>query len=104
MEPTVAVARLAGTIAAQSRPKSPSAHLIRGRQSQLFIPNGSRLYAVAGDVEQRIARALDAGDEAELQDLLVRCGLSAPDYVDNTPMERPRLYALSLAIAQKCNM
>ncbi|OJV14933.1 MAG: radical SAM protein [Dyadobacter sp. 50-39] len=105
MEPAVAVARLAGTIASQSRPKSPLAHLIRGGgNTQLFIPNGSRLYTLAGDVEQRIARALDAGDEAELHDLLVRCGLSASDYVDDTPLESPRLYALSLAIAQKCNM
>jgi uncharacterized protein len=105
MEADRVISRLAGTIAAQSRPQSPSAHLIKGgRQTQLFIPNGSRLYAVAGDVEKQIATALERNDEAGLQNLLVKYGLSASEYVDNTPLESPRLYALSLAIAQKCNM
>lgn len=99
------VSRLAGTIAGQSRPHSPSAHLVRGGgQTQLFIPNGSRLYTVTGEVEQRIAKAMEDGDEAGLQNLLAKYGLSAPDYVDAAPLESPRLYALSLAIAQKCNM
>lgn len=99
------VSRLAGTIAGQSRPHSPSAHLVRGGgQTQLFIPNGSRLYTVTGEVEQRIAKAMEDGDETGLQNLLVKYGLSAPDYVDAAPLESPRLYALSLAIAQKCNM
>lgn len=103
--PRSMVSGLARTVAEQSGPGSPSVHLIKGgRQTQLFIPNGSRLYSVSGEVEQRIASLLANRDEARLQQELVRLGLAAPDHIDDTPLESPRLYALSLAIAQKCNM
>ena len=39
-----------------------------------------------------------------MQEELIRLGLDAPRYIDDQPLESPRLYALSLAIAQKCNM
>jgi uncharacterized protein len=97
--------KMAALIAKQSRPSSPSIHLIKGgRETQLFIPNGSRLYTVSDEVEERISALMQTRDEARLQDELVRLGLAAPDYIDDAPLQSPRLYALSLAIAQKCNM
>jgi len=99
------VSNLAGVIAEQSRPQSPLAHLIRGGgQTQLFIPNGSRLYSISRETEHRISVLLEEHDEPGLYAELAGLGLAAPAYIDDKPLESPRLYALSLAIAQKCNM
>jgi len=97
--------RLAGLIMEQSKPVSPVAHLIKSaKTTQLFLPNGSQLYTINDSVEDRISYLLTTQDEVLLQEELIRLGLDAPRYIDDQPLERPRLYALSLAIAQKCNM
>lgn len=89
----------------QSKPVSPLAHLIKSAQTtQLFLPNGSQLYSINREVEQRISALIESRDEAALQEELVLLGLNAPKYIDDQPLENPPLYALSLAIAQKCNM
>ena len=38
------------------------------------------------------------------RDLLTRLGVDAPAYVDDTPLAGPPVRALSLAVAQKCNL
>ena len=43
-------------------------------------------------------------DAAALEHLLKTLGVDAPDYVDDTPPSRPPVRALSLAVAQKCNL
>ncbi|MDQ6477182.1 radical SAM/SPASM domain-containing protein [Dyadobacter sp. LHD-138] len=97
--------RLAQMIVPQSKPRSAHVHLIKGGPStQIFIPNGSRLYTVSQDVEQRITSLMNKKDEKGLQDELIILGLDAPEYITNEPLQSPPLHALSLAIAQKCNM
>lgn len=97
--------QMASFVAEQSKPSSPFIHLIKGgRETQLFIPNGSRLYTVSEEVEKRVSYLMKTRDEMSLQQELVRLGLAAPEYIDDVPLQSPRLYALSLAIAQKCNM
>ncbi|MEY4926912.1 MAG: hypothetical protein RI894_1348 [Bacteroidota bacterium] len=97
--------QLAHIIVNQSRPLSPTAHLIRGgATTQLFLPNGSQLYTISDEIAHRVNVLMNQHDEVGLQKELVKIGLDAPTYIDNTPLESPRLYALSLAIAQKCNM
>lgn len=97
--------RLAQMIVPQSKPRSAHVHLIKGGAStQIFIPNGSRLYTVSQDVEQRITSLLNKKNEKGLQDELIILGLDAPEYITNEPLQSPPLHALSLAIAQKCNM
>jgi uncharacterized protein len=89
---------------AASRPRSRHVHLLRtGQGGHLFVANGSRLY----DVDETLVAALDAAigaGEAEVADLLVRLGLDGRPMIDDRPPEPPRLYALSLAVAQKCNL
>ncbi len=97
--------KLAQMIVPQSKPCSASVHLVKGGQStQVFIPNGSRLYTISQDVEQRLASLMRKKDEEGLQNELIRLGLDAPAYITNEPLQSPPLHALSLAIAQKCNM
>lgn len=96
---------MAAHIAQHSKPASPQLHLIKGAQNtQLFVPNGSRLYQIAPDTEAYISSLLELKDEKAIQYELVALGLDAPALIDNQPLEDPPLHAISLAIAQKCNM
>lgn len=65
----------------------------------LLLVNGSRVFSVPGDV----AAAL-RGDEAGAARLLVELGLDAPAYIDDEPLSEAPVRALSLAVAQKCNL
>jgi uncharacterized protein len=88
-----------------SAPRTPHAHLVdSGVGRQLFLPNGSRLYDVDAPTWDRLDELQRAGDEGAVADLLTRLGVDAPAYVDDTPLAEPPVRALSLAVAQKCNL
>ena len=85
-----------------SAPRSPDAHLIEtalGRH--LFIPDGSRLF----DAEPALFGRFDAAmTEGRVGDLLDAVGLGGTPYIDDAPLVAPPVHAISLAIAQKCNL
>ncbi len=94
----------AGFLFNESRPRSTHAHWTRsGGRAQLFVVNGSRIF----DIDDTTLHALEAarieGDASVLAQL-AELGLEAPPYVDDTALKSPPLHALSLAIAQKCNL
>ena len=90
---------------AQSAPLSPDAHLVdSGERLHLLVPNGNRLYDVDAALYARIDRLRRAGDGAALAALLEELGVDAPRYVDDRPPHEPPVRALSLAVAQKCNL
>ncbi len=68
------------------------------------MPNGSRLYDVDAQTYARLERVLAGGDAGAVGELLTRLGVDAPDYVDDAPVLEPPVRALSLAVAQKCNL
>lgn len=74
-----------------------------GERSQLLLVNGSRLYNVEPQVIQQLETAAQSG-EAAVQDLLDELGLSASAQINDIPLESPPIHALSLAVAQKCNL
>jgi len=84
-----------------SRPKSPHAHWVDS--GSLFVTDGSRLY----DADEGLFAAYEAaasGSACEsVEDLLRRLGLSGRPYIDDEP-PNPPIRALSLAVAQKCNL
>lgn len=87
-----------------SRPRSPDAHLLRSDgRAQMFVPEGSLLF----DIDEALAAELDialGGAEGAATSLLKGLSL-APDVrrCDDTPAT-PRTRALSLAVAQSCNL
>src|SRR5271170_170639 len=85
-----------------SLPRSPQAHLIESALGRhLFIPDGSRLF----DADPKLFAQLDTAiTEGGVGDLLDRLGLRGAPFVDDTPLSSPPIHALSLAIAQKCNL
>ncbi|MCW3465802.1 radical SAM/SPASM domain-containing protein [Chitinophaga nivalis] len=96
---------LASRVAVQAAPHSPQCHLIPGAgYTQLFIPNGSRLYPVAPATATRLQALLQQQDETGIAAELTALGLDAPPAITDVPLESPDIHAISLAIAQKCNM
>lgn len=89
----------------QSAPLSADAHLVdSGERLHLLVPNGNRLYDVDEEIYERIDRLRRSGERAALTALLEELGVEAPRYVDDSPPREPAVRALSLAVAQKCNL
>jgi uncharacterized protein len=87
---------------AASAPRSPDVHLVDSDGGHhLFLADGSRLF----DADRRLALRFEAsicgGDVTALLDEL---GVRGAPYVDDEPLSAPPVHALSLAIAQKCNL
>jgi uncharacterized protein len=90
---------------AQSAPLSADAHLVdSGERLHLLVPNGNRLYDIDAEIYEWIDRLRRTGDAAALAALLADVGVDAPRYIDDTPPREPPVRALSLAVAQKCNL
>jgi uncharacterized protein len=80
--------------------RSPSAevHLVDG---QLFVADGSRVYDAAPALVAEVERSVAAGSEHELLD---RLGLGGEPFVADAPLAPPPVHAVSLAVAQTCNL
>lgn len=84
---------------------SASAHLFRSAHgAHLFLPNGSRVFDVDEETYASLDALLDVGDEDAVERRLIDLGVDAPALIDDTPLTSPPLRAISLAIAQKCNL
>ena len=82
-----------------------AAHLFRSSAgAHLFLPNGSRVF----DVDEETFAALDAlivsNDEDAVAQRLTELGVDVPPLIDDAPVVSPPLRAISLAVAQKCNL
>jgi uncharacterized protein len=69
----------------------------------LFLVNGSRIFRTSPKVHSRLSRSVAKSEEA-LGAELARMRLDARRFIDDTPPDAPRIHALSLAVAQKCNL
>ena len=86
-------------------PRVPQLHLIETEYGRnLFLANGSRLYRADDGLFARFAAAMDAEDRAAIEPLLEQAHLAAAPFIDDAPLAPPPIHALSLAIAQKCNL
>jgi uncharacterized protein len=89
----------------RSAPLSPAAHLVDGgNRRHLLVPDGTRLYQVDDLTYAELEGLLHDRDETGLATMLERLGVQASAYVDDQPPAAPPIRALSLAVAQKCNM
>src|SRR6185295_14465331 len=89
---------------AASAPLSPHVHLFgQGGDPHLLVADGDRVFRVESDVFARFAAA--QGDDAAVAELLRDLGLASDrPFVDDIPVSAPPVRALSLAVAQKCNL
>ncbi|WP_316839071.1 radical SAM/SPASM domain-containing protein [Pedobacter gandavensis] len=105
----VAIVNIANTlaqkIAVAAKPVSPQIHLVQtAAETQLLVSNGTMLYRISSETEADLRLLLDSKDEAGLRQKLMDLGLDASLKINDEPLKSPGVYALSLAIAQKCNM
>jgi uncharacterized protein len=85
-----------------SAARSREVHLFRTEaDGHLFVVDGSRLFDVDAGLFDRLEGATRNGGVGALLDEL---GLGGPPEIDDEPLTAPPLHALSLAIAQKCNL
>jgi uncharacterized protein len=94
-----------------SKPANPDLHLIRSSEAglHLLLPNGNRLF----DLDEPTFEALEAAlgrassgmaDAGPVQRLLNDLGVDLAPLINEEPLKDPPLRALSLAVAQKCNL
>jgi len=87
-----------------SAPRTPQVHLLKsGSRHHLFVADGSRLFDTSEAVFEDLRKA-SLSNVAEVDAVLNRLGFSAPPLIDDTPLLSPPVHALSLAVAQKCNL
>ena len=87
-----------------SASRVPQAHLVEtalGRH--LFVADGSRLFGVEAGLFGELGAAI-AGGPQTVEDVLKRIGFDGPPLIDDKPLVAPDTHALSLAVAQKCNL
>jgi uncharacterized protein len=102
MTPEHALRATARSYMARSAPRSTALHLFEtALGSHVFVADRSRLF----DADPVLFSSLDMADsDGELSALLRDAGLDEPPAIDDTALSDPPLHALSLAIAQKCNL
>ncbi len=86
-----------------SGPRTPRVHLVGAADGgYIFVPDGSRLFGVEPELFAEVDRA--AEDPVLLEAIFERLGLAEAPRVNDIALEDPAIHALSLAIAQKCNL
>jgi uncharacterized protein len=87
-----------------SAPRTPAAHLLESDFGlHLFVADGSRLFDAQPALFARWKAAAD-GDGSAMDELLRQAGAGQSPYIDDETPRAPTIRALSLAIAQKCNL
>lgn len=88
---------------AETRPRSPEVHLLRTEHGRhAFMVDGSRLFDLDERAYAQLSAALDSDGIGVVLDEL---GLGTDArFIDDLPPNGIRVRALSLAIAQKCNL
>lgn len=88
-----------------SKPSNKEYNFINsGREPLLFITNGSRLLRLPVDVRGPLQKLQDHNERSLIDTLLLSYQKYEHEFIDPTPVQNPKTYALSLAIAQSCNL
>ena len=88
-----------------SAPVVPEAHLIAAPEgAHLFLADGSRLFDVSPSLERQLGCAIASDRPDAVAHVMARIGVAGPPRIDDAPLADPSVHALSLAIAQKCNL
>ena len=88
-----------------SAPVHPDLHLLdTDAGPRVLLADGSRLFGVGRALYDRIDAARRDPDPTVLDAALADVGLNAPRQIDDRAPDPPPVRALSLAVAQKCNL
>jgi uncharacterized protein len=102
MTPTDTLRASARRAMARAAPRSAAVHLFETELGgHVFVADRSRLFAVDPILFSRLDTARS---ETAIASLLAEAGNAEPPAIDDIPLSEPPLHALSLAIAQTCNL
>jgi uncharacterized protein len=83
----------------------PAVHLLATEAGRhLFVADGSRLFDIDADLFAEFDAALRGLNASKVASLLAQAGLGGAPLIDDMPLSPPPIHALSLAVAQKCNL
>jgi uncharacterized protein len=86
-----------------SDPRNPHVHLFDTEHgSHLLVVNGSRVYGLDDEWAERFRAGI--GDAGIIEKLLASAGVTESPLIDDTTPHPLPMRALSLAVAQKCNL
>ncbi len=83
---------------------SPDFHLFESNGQNLLVPDGSRIYGITDAMASELEQLAESQDSQLLEKFLEDHGLHSLVQIDDEPPVDPPLTAISLAIAQKCNL
>ncbi len=94
---------------AASAPLSPTVHRFTADgDPHLLVVDGDSVFRIDAETDSRLAAVLDQTDPSDaLTILLDELGIAVrggTPFIDDRPVEAPPVRALSLAVAQKCNL
>jgi uncharacterized protein len=90
---------------AEAVPTHPDIHLFDSDAGHhLLLVDGSRIFDIDPDTYVAFTQAQASPDPLLVRDLLAELGVSQERFIDDTPLNPPGVRALSLAVAQKCNL
>ena len=79
-------------------------HLFESDGPNILLADGSRIYGISDELESELNQIITSGDSNELNDFLGRYGMQSTERINDESLTDPPLTAISLAIAQKCNL
>jgi len=98
-------AAIAHDLFARSAPRSRDVHLIAAEDGhQLFLVEGSRLFSIDAETATKVGAAASSSDPGALHRQIDELGLGCPPLINDDPPRDIEVRALSLAVAQKCNL
>ena len=90
---------------AASVPRAKQVHVFETAEGRhLFTADGSRLFGIPSSVFEKFQTVVQGEGDEQIESLLTTLGLAGPQRIDDTPLPPVPIHALSLAIAQKCNL
>src|ERR1700730_12688018 len=94
----------ARTSMTDSKPVPPHFHLFDAIGPNLLIPDGTRIYEISDDIKEELQRLILKDEKLIIDQFLTKHDLQSLGKIDDHPPGELPLTAISLAIAQKCNL
>src|SRR5579862_5723503 len=84
--------------------QSPDFHLFESNGQNLLVPDGSRIYGISDEMATELEQLAESKDNELLEKFLEDHGFHSVGQINDEAPVDPPLTAISLAIAQKCNL
>ena len=88
----------------ETRPVTPDFHFFESGGPHLLIPDESRIYGISQKMKRELKKLVDKNEKILIDQWLLDHDIHSRQKIDDSPVSDPPLTAISLAIAQKCNL